>query len=175
MGTLLPSMVPIRHWVAQAACLIFLFACGQAADDSSPPDEAELYRHPDTLLADPDAQSQTGTELAQAVTIRVSVFDWTEKKPIRGQTEVWLRGVGSWYPAMASGGDIREYPGRVVGAIDTLIFYPIGRESPELKVPVPITSTLCPAGCDRDVVRLEIWDDHYEAWGPNGIAMTFRR
>jgi hypothetical protein len=44
--------------------------------------------------------------------------------------------------------------------------YPAGREGAELPVRVELTSDLCAAGCDRDMIHVEIGDDAYVVWGP---------
>lgn len=97
-------------------------------------------------------------------TLRVSVFAYDSGR-VAGKTEVWLRGAGSWFPDLRYGSDARNFPGRRVGTVDTLFFYPHGRDEPEIPVPVGITPELCSAGCARGMIHLEVWDDRYEAWG----------
>ena len=114
----------------------------------------------------PDAESPP----PQTITLRVTVSDETEQRSPTGQTEVWLRGEGSWFPDMAFGGDVRDYSGLAVGSSQEAVFYPFGRDDPEILIDVPITAALCPNGCARDTLILEIWDDRFEVWAP-GVDM----
>lgn len=109
----------------------------------------------------------------QVRTLRVAVWSETTR-PSAGTTEVWLRGFGSWGPQLRHGADVRNYPRRPVGATDTLYFYPHGRGGPEVVVPVPITMEMCPDGCVRDAVNLEIHDDRVEVWGGLISESTYR-
>ncbi len=108
-----------------------------------------------------------------AKVLRVSVFN-ESASPVSGRPEVWLRGAGSWYPNLEYGGDVENFPGREEGTTDTLYFYPEGRETPEIQVPARITPDMCPDGCVRDMVHLEIWDDRYEAWGATVVDAPIR-
>lgn len=112
----------------------------------------------------PDTQLEQVLTAAQSVSLRVSVFNMTEAT-IRGKTEVWLRGQGSWFPNLSYGGDVTTFHGRKLGAIDSLYFYPFGRGGPEMMVPIEIDSALCPQACVRDMVNFEIYSRRFLAWG----------
>ena len=111
----------------------------------------------------------------QSVSLRVAVNDDTEQTQTPERTEVWVRGTGSWFPNLEFGGDVRNYSDLEVGTTATLFFYPLGRDEPEIQVLVPITSELCPQGCARDLVTLDIYDDRFEVWDPGGTQETFPR
>lgn len=112
------------------------------------------------------AQPPRATAQAAPTTraLRVSVWNDTDSSP-RGKTEVWLRGARSWFPDLRFGSDVKVYRDRRVGSTDTLYFYPLGRDEPEIPVFVDVTSELCPQGCVRDMVNLEIEPDEFKAWG----------
>jgi hypothetical protein len=100
---------------------------------------------------------------ADTKTLRVAVYD-ERARSAGGRPEVWFRGAGSWYPDLRYGGDVRNFGGRRVGTVDTLFLYPRGRDAPELRILVEIAADLCPNGCDRDVLHIEISDNRAEAW-----------
>ena len=110
------------------------------------------------------------------VAMRVSVFNQGESTNAR--TEVWLRGHGSWYPDLSFGGDVRNFPGQAVGSEVELFFYPLGRadqqtaDMPEIVVNVPVTASLA---TDRNMVRLELWDDRFEVWGGSVESQVIQR
>lgn len=135
--------------------LILLLGCGAQASDREELEE---------IVIPPEIEIPTveHTEVA----LRVSVWDDTEARPLRGRTEVWLRGAGSWFPDVRYGSDVRTFPERRLGTVDTLMFYPMGRDGPEVVVPVFVTQGLCPLGCVRDMVNIEVSDAAYEVWGP---------
>lgn len=108
-----------------------------------------------------EAVRQAAPAAPSSVVLRVSVADLTESRPPTGRPEVWLRGAGSWYPNMNFGSDFRDYEARRIGATDTLFVYPQGRDSPEIRVPARISSDLCPQGCPRDMVLVEIHDGYF--------------
>ena len=114
-------------------------------------------------------------EVASAITLRVSVSDETEQIPVEGQTEIWLRGAGSWFPNLEFGGDFRDYESLAVGTTQQLYFYPLGRDEPEILIDVPVTNDLCPNGCARDTVLLSIWDDRFEVLPPEAETRTIPR
>lgn len=110
----------------------------------------------------------------QVIAVRVEVADRTESGQTQ-QPEVWLRGVGSWFPDIKFGGDARTFEGRRVGTTDELFWYPLGRDEPEIKVEVSITENLCSQGCVRDMVHLEIWNDRFEVWGTPAVDKKIPR
>lgn len=154
---------------ACAAMMVFVVASLFISAPVEEPARPTATATPESVQPNPPAAPTT-------VAVRVSVADYTESRPVY-RTEVWLRGVGSWHPDLKHGADVRMYPGRRIGGIDTLYFYPAGRDAPELRVPVALADSLCPAGCDRDAVRLEVWDDRFEVWGPPvpGFSIMVRR
>ena len=154
-------MTRLRMSVALVV-LVLLGGCSvpdESPDAESPPDES------------PDAESPP----PQTITLRVSIRDETEQRSPTGQTEVWLRGAGSWFPDMAFGGDVRNYSGLAVGSSQEVVFDPFGQDDPEIFIDVPITAALCPNGCARDMLRLEIWDDRFEVWIPGGEMRSISR
>lgn len=94
---------------------------------------------------------------AATVTVRVAVFDDTEKSPLPQKAEIWIRGLGSWWIAKEN---VRNVPGREVGATDTIFVYLDGRSGKELSVRFKLTDEMCSQGCARDLVSVDISDTH---------------
>jgi len=94
---------------------------------------------------------------AATVTVRVAVFYDTEKSPLPQKAEIWIRGLGSWWIAKEN---VRNVPGREVGATDTIFVYPDGRSGKELSVPFKMTDEMCSQGCARDLISVDISDTH---------------
>ena len=109
------------------------------------------------------------------VTLRVAIWDNREQNQTAVRTELWVRGDGSWYPDMRFGGDSRNFGPYTVGSSPEMVFYPLGREIPEIPVDVRITSDICPNACDRDIINLELWDDRFEVWGAPVESQVIQR
>lgn len=99
---------------------------------------------------------------AETVTVRVVVWDDTEKKPLPGKAEIWIRGLGSWWIAKE---DMKNVADREIGAIDTIYVYPDGRSGKELKVSFKMTAEMCPQGCARDLISVEVSDTEVAVGG----------
>ena len=114
----------------------------------------------------PQTSSRLSKPIPKMVSLRIAVFNDTKSTPHR--TEVWVRGSGSWYPNLEFGSDVRVFEGFEVGSSTSgsIVFYPLGRDEPEIPVSIPITSNLCAQGCVRDMVQLAIHDDYFEVIGP---------
>jgi hypothetical protein len=91
----------------------------------------------------------------QQVTVRIAVFDDTEREPLPEKAEIWIRGLGSWW---ISKENVAEVPGRDVGATDTMFIYPDARSGTELSVRFQMTAEMCPQGCVRDMIQVDISD-----------------
>ncbi len=139
-------MIPARRTAVLGLAVIATLALGAGADD------VEIQKR----------------------ALRVGVWDSTEKTATP-RPEVWLRGAGSWFPDIEYGSDARNFEGHEVGTTIEIFFYPLGRDEPEIKVEVPITEDLCPQGCVRDMVSLEIYDDRFEIWGGPVKSQTIPR
>ena len=144
---------------------VVLFMIGGALMPDSTPEQTEQS-------AALGSQSESAPS---SVSLRIAVSDDTEHTPTPERTEVWVRGEGSWFPDITFGGDARDFSGLEIGTSETIFFYPLGRDEPEIQVLVPITSQLCPQGCARDLVMLDIYDDRFEVWAPGGTQETFPR
>ena len=117
--------------VLSATILIIIVGFNMAVNnsmDSSPPSGVTITEEP--------VQAQT--------TLRVSVSDRRESDQSSVRTEIWARGSGSWFPDMRFGGDVRNFGPYMLGSTAEMVFYPLGREVPEIPVNVNITPDLCP-------------------------------
>lgn len=173
-----PRTVNIRSSPSTTSSVASQLAAGEVAYLGTPKDGwAAVYSGGDTvgfvfagLLRPGYAQKELeptrakGRPRSAQVAIRVSAFNWTEQT-IRGKTEVWLRGQGSWFPDLKYGGDVTTFEGRLVGSVDSLFFYPFGRNGPEMMVAIEIDSELCRQGCPRDMINFEVWPERFLAWG----------
>jgi hypothetical protein len=91
------------------------------------------------------------------VTVRIGVFEDTDKKPLPKKAEIWIRGLGSWWIAREN---VKNVADREVGSTDTMFIYPDGRSGKELSVKFKMTSDMCPQGCARDLISVAISDTH---------------
>lgn len=104
---------------------------------------------------------------SEFVSLRVMVFNDTEKNPIPPKSEIWFRGHGSWWlhKEVASGAAAKDLGKRRVGELDHLFLYPDGRDSKEIKIPVIMTKDMNPEGSVRDSLTIAISDDSIEIGG----------
>lgn len=134
-------MVHLRWITALLVCLV-LFGCSRLAPISEP-----------TPAPQP----------AQTVPLRVALWDDTDTRSAPG-FELWVRGHGSWYPDLSSGGDAKvlgEFP---VDALQDLFLYPDGRNGRELVVQFRMTADMI-GGSDRDTLMVRVDDGSVEVVG----------
>ena len=105
---------------------------------------------------------QPSSVQAATVTVRIAMFDDTEKRPIPQKAEIWIRGLGSWWIAKES---VKNLSDREVGVTYTMFIYPDGRSGKELRVKFKMTREMCPLGCARDLISVAISDTHVEIGG----------
>jgi len=105
---------------------------------------------------------QTTPIEAETVTVRITVWDDTDKKPLPEKAEIWIRGLGSWWIAREN---VAEVPEREVGATDTMFIYPDARQGKELSIKFKMTKEMCPQGCPRDMIQVAISDNEVTVEG----------
>lgn len=94
----------------------------------------------------------------------VMVFNNSEKKALPSKSEIWIRGIGSWW--LQYGDVVKEAPIKRVGDIDSLFIYPDGRDSgKEIKVPYMLKAGMCMDACVRDALRISISDTEVIVFG----------
>lgn len=126
-----------------------------------PSDTAQQETQEATVVAEP-AEETTAT-------VRIAVYDYTENNPLREKSEVWIRGLGSWWlwqdPGMEFGGSVKDVDRREIGREYAMFIYPDGRSGTELGVDFTITEEMCPDACARDMIVVEIFDNEVTAHG----------
>ena len=103
-----------------------------------------------------------GSVKAASVSVRVGVYDDTERRPMPEKAEIWIRGLGSWWIVRET---VKNVPERQVGAVDTIFVYPDGRSGKEISVRFKITTDMCPQGCARDLISVAISDTEVSVQG----------
>ena len=107
--------------------------------------------------------------------MRVMVFNDTEKKGLPSKSEIWIRGIGSWWLQKATkfGSDVKEAPIKKIADIDSLFIYPDGRDSgKEIKVPYMLKADMCMNACVRDALHISISDSEVTVFGTPFKAAT---
>ena len=105
--------------------------------------------------------------LYEAGKMKVIVWNETTKNPLPIRSEMWIRGIGSWWLAQATkyGSDSNLAPVEI-GKRDKLFIYPDGRENgSEISVSYVVSSQMCTQGCDRDTLHITIYDSEVEISG----------
>jgi hypothetical protein len=105
----------------------------------------------------------TPKPVATTLELKLAAMDYTENKP-PGDTELWMKGLGSWYPDLTWGGDDTIIGPYGVGTTQELFVYPDGRGGVEIKVILRLTDDMI-SRSDRDIVWVEIYDGKVLAWG----------
>ena len=103
-----------------------------------------------------------GSVKAASVSVRVGVYDDTERRPMPEKAEIWIQGLGSWWIVRET---VKNVPERQVGAVDTIFVYPDGRSGKEISVRFKITTDMCPQGCARDLISVAISDTEVSVQG----------
>jgi hypothetical protein len=107
--------------------------------------------------------------------MRVMVYNDTERKVLPSKSEIWIRGIGSWWLQKATkfGGDVKEAPIKKVGDVDSLFIYPDGRGSgKEIKVPYTLKADMCMNACVVDGLTISISDSEVTVFGKPFKAAT---
>ena len=93
-------------------------------------------------------------------TVRVAVWDDTEKNPVHPRAEIWFRGDGSWWLTreLEHGATTKELGPVPSGTEHTLSIYSESRDGKELEVPFVMTEAMNPKGSVRDTITVEISD-----------------
>ena len=129
---------------------------------------------PEQPSTSPPAQPAAPSEVA----VRVSVFDDTTSRPPGPRTEAWLRGFGSWFVDMRFGGDVNVLGRKPIDVDQELFVYPDGRDGTEIRIPFRMTRDICPDGCARDTIMVDIYDDRVEVTATaliGEVSQTFDR
>jgi len=121
-------------------------------------------------LTQPYVAAAPSSEIAVRVTVWV---DSKSKLPSDG--EIWFKGHGSlWITSR----DLAKILGkRPPGQTENLYIYPDGRDGKEIVVPITMTADMCPQGCPRDSIMIDITNDSVKVVG-NAVknrSVTFNR
>ena len=129
--------------------LVGLVGCSSSDYDSSGSPRGDTNRP--SASADSQNDSVPGDEAGNTsiddetmIDLRIGVYDDTEKRPLQSgilangkqdnRIEFWVRGLGSWYPDLHSGGDVNTLGSFPVGEQQELFIYPDGRDGKEIRV-----------------------------------------
>ena len=107
--------------------------------------------------------------------MRVMVHNDMDKKVLPSKSEIWIRGIGSWWLQKATkfGSDVKEVPIKKVGNVDYLFIYPDSRDSgKEIKVPYTLQADMCMNACVRDALVISISDLEVTVFGAPFKAAT---
>ena len=63
------------------------------------------------------------------------------------------------------GGSIREFGPLEVDRRHVLVFTHVRRDGSAIEIPIQLTSELCPTGCDRDTLHIDVFSESVEVWG----------
>jgi hypothetical protein len=128
-----------------------------------------------------DAAGSVDTNLdsSSVRSIRVGLYDDTDKRPPADDIEVWMRGAGSWRPDMRFGGDVKVLGEVEVPTMVDLAFYPDGRAGTEMEVKLNATADMCtqPDGCAKWLLSIAVSDTEVEIQGllVEGFSAKFAR
>ena len=119
----------------------------------------------------PPPATPSGSEIA----VRVSAWvDPESRELLPSDAEVWFQGHGSLW---LSRDPVKILGKRPPGQTQNLHIYPDGRDGKKIVVPITMTADMCPQGCDRDTILINISDDLVEVVG-NAVknrSAIFRR
>jgi hypothetical protein len=106
------------------------------------------------------------------VAVRLGVWDETEKKPA-DNLEVWMKGMGSWYPG---GAGVKTLPSVPVNEEQALFIYPDGRNGKEIEVKFKANDEMI-SDSVRDMLNIEITDSKVTVYGApiEGHEVEFKR
>jgi len=96
-------------------------------------------------------------KIEKSISFKLNVWDETISIPA-DKIEIWIKGVGSWYPDISQGADqkiIKSFP---VNQPESLFIYPDGRGGNEIKVIFIPTSDMI-SESDRDAIIIQVFDD----------------
>jgi len=129
-------------------------------------------------------------QAAEQRMVRLGIMDQTEERRLPASAEVWFRGQGSvWLHkscnklsngTLACGGPL-DLGMRDVEQPLELFIYPEGRDGGEIKAVFKLTADMCKPGCDRDMLRVYIYDATVEVEGApilaqhKKITLAFKR
>ncbi len=94
------------------------------------------------------------------MSVRVAVWDDTEKTPVHNRAEIWLKGHGSWFlkTELKDGGTTKTFGYMQSGAKHTLFIYPDSRDGKEFSASFLLTEDMNPKGSARDMITINISD-----------------
>ena len=91
------------------------------------------------------------------ISFKLMVWDDTEQKNAK-DLEIWVKGLGSWYPNLEYGGDSNVIGPFPVEEIQKIFIYPDGRNGKEIMVEfIPKKEMISQS--DRDAIIIEISDE----------------
>ncbi len=130
------------------AAAVALAACGDRG--------TELETRPSAAATPPPAATE--------ILLEITVTDDTVRLPPGPDTEIWIRGSGSWFPDLRFGGDLKGFARFPVGEEHAFFIYPDGRDGREIRVPFQMTAGMI-SGSVRDRTHVEIYDDRVVVLG----------
>jgi hypothetical protein len=146
----------------------------EAKVETSSPSATPTRTEPVTRRQEP---VQTEKRSPTPVSFKIQVWDDTVSNPPGQRAEVWVRGMGSWFPDLEFGADVKSGVGPFpVGSTQEVFVYPDGRDGAEVKVSVVVGSNLI-SDSDRDAIIVEIGDTEVRVLGAavQGRSLTMPR
>ena len=105
--------------------------------------------------------------IPKVMSVRVTVWDDTEKTPVHNRAEIWLKGHGSWFlkSELKYGGAVKTLGNLQSGVKNSLYLYPDSRDGKEFMVPFVLTEDMNPKGSARDMITINISDKEIKFLG----------
>ncbi len=122
-----------------------------------------------------ESTPQQATPSSSEIAVRVSAWVHPESRELLSiDAEIWLQGHGSLW---ISRDPVKILGKRPPGQTENLHIYPDGRDGRHFVVPITMTADMCPQGCDRDTILINISDDSVEVVGKavKNRSITFSR
>jgi len=97
---------------------------------------------------------------SKIMSVRIMVWDDTEKTPIHDRAEIWLRGHGSWWlkRELKYGGTVKTFDNMQSGIKNNLFLYIDSRDGKEFIASFILTEDMNPKGSVRDSISISITD-----------------
>ena len=146
--------------MAVAAVLLALSGCSPTMTSSEAPDAEEtISENGSTEAQETDTAEEQSEESAilSEGTFKMAVFNYDDES--YPDLEVWVRGIGSWYPDAESGDTKSEFGPFPVGEIleGDFYVYPFGRDGIEVPVTINLKDDHI-SESDRDQIWIWIED-----------------
>lgn len=122
-----------------------------------------------------ESTPRQATLSSSEIAVRVSVWvDPESKELLPSDAEIWFQGHGSLW---ISRDPVKILGKRPPGQTENLHIYPDGRDGRQFVVPITMTADMCPQGCDRDTILINISDDSVVVVGKavKNRSITFSR